>query len=97
MIEDTQLLFLKVFGLISLFFWLPVLFKKPVFSVLHSLVFFFLLIRDTIQHILNKAQDFSSRSNDLKIFTVSIALNIAANLVMLLVLLIIKRFQQKTA
>lgn len=38
--------YLKSWGLISLIFWIPVFSKRPFFSLVHSLVFFFLIIQD---------------------------------------------------
>src|SRR5436190_6145698 len=37
--------FLKIFSLLSILFWLPALRKRPLLSLLHGLVFFFLMIR----------------------------------------------------
>ena len=38
--------YLMIWGLLSILFWIPTLAKKTVLSLLHSLVFFFLLVID---------------------------------------------------
>jgi hypothetical protein len=45
---------LIIWGLLSIFFWIPALGKKPVFSLIHSLVFFFFLVRDLFLHSFNR-------------------------------------------
>ena len=66
--------FLISWGLLSIFFWIPVVSKKPVVSLLHSLVFFFFLIKDLFIHSTDK----SVIRNNMNIYTTSLLINIAA-------------------
>lgn len=73
----TLLPYLKIWGLTSLLFWIPVIAKKPILSLLHSLVFFYFLALDlylTTFKSLNK----EVIQNDMRVFTDSFLLNIGA-------------------
>ena len=64
-------------GLLSILFWIPALAKKKVLSLLHSLVFFFLLVRDLFIQ-LSASSDKSIITNDMNVYTNSLLLNIGA-------------------
>ncbi len=67
--------FLLLWGVTAVIFWIPVLTKRVHFTLLHSLVFFILLLRDIC---FSEAAQSSMRDiirNDMKIYTVSILLN----------------------
>jgi hypothetical protein len=70
-----NLSFLKVWALGSSFFWIPALAKKPVYSLLHSLVFFSLLIKDIIASLGSDRAN-NNMSNDMKVYTISLVLNV---------------------
>ena len=67
---------LKIWGLLSCLFWIPVLARKPYYSLLHSLVFFALFFKDLINGI-PAASGKDIISNNMKVYTVSLVLNIA--------------------
>ena len=68
---------LMSWALLSVVFWIPSLGKKPVFSLVHSLVlFFFLAIELFVQ--LSSSADKNTFRNDMKIYTVSLLLNVGA-------------------
>ncbi len=69
---------LKIWGLLSVFFWLPSLRKKPVISLLHSLVFFYLLIKDFYLQLSSASDAKYDLKNDMRVYTDSILLNISA-------------------
>ena len=69
--------FLITWGLLSLLFWIPALAKKPFLSLLHSLVFFFFLVKDLFQHSFYQV-DKNVIRNDMNIYTNSLLINIAA-------------------
>lgn len=74
--DQFQNPYLKIWGLLSVLFWIQALSKKPILSLLHSLVFFFFLIKDMylqINHSIGK----EIIRNDMKIFTDSLLLNTA--------------------
>ncbi len=68
---------LQAWGLSAVLFFIPFLSKKPIYSLLHSLVFFFFLVRDLYMNIVQTA-DRDLLKNDMNIYTYSIALNFAA-------------------
>lgn len=66
---------LKAWGLLTILFFVPALAKKSVLSLLHSLVFFFLLIKDLL--VYNPALASNEMvKNDMKVYTDSIIVNI---------------------
>jgi hypothetical protein len=72
--QQFQYPYLKIWGLLALLFWLPVFSKKPLFSLLHSLVFFFFLLKDLYIHITSHTGK-EVIDNDMKIYTDSLQLN----------------------
>ncbi|HXB44081.1 MAG TPA: hypothetical protein VNV85_08500 [Puia sp.] len=70
--------YLKIWGLLSILFWIPALGKKPVFSLLHSLVFFFFLVLDLFFQLFSSSADRNILRNDMKIYTGSLILNLIA-------------------
>ena len=68
--------FLEVWAFISVLFWIPAFSKKPVFSLLHSLPFFFLLINHFFTQ--TTASGRFVIDNDMKMYTISFLLNMAA-------------------
>jgi hypothetical protein len=76
--QTVQLPFLMAWGLLSILFWIPVLGKKTVVSLIHSLVFFFFLVSDVVIQLLSTAAAPDMIRNDMKIYTVSLLLNVGA-------------------
>lgn len=69
---------LIIWGLLSILFWIPALCKKRVLSILHSLVFFYFLVRDLFVHSFQTSGDNNVIRNDMKIYTDSLLLNLGA-------------------
>jgi hypothetical protein len=67
---------LKIWGIFSILFWIPSLRKKPVLTLLHSTVFFLFLVRDLFFQLFSLSADRNIIRNDMKIFTVSLFLNL---------------------
>jgi hypothetical protein len=87
--------FLEVWAFMSVLFWIPAFSKKTVFSLLHSLPFFFLLIK----HFFTTSS--SGRfviDNDMKMYTISFLLNMAALVFIYALLYCLRyfRFYKKT-
>ena len=80
---------LQIWALLSLLFWIPALAKKPVFSLLHSFVFFFFLLRDLLSHLFESATDKNILRNDMKVYTDSLLLNLGALIVLATIYLIV--------
>ena len=89
--------YLVCWGLLSILFWVPVLAKKPVLSLLHSLVFFFFIARDLVLHRFQSSVDKTMVRNDMKIYTDSILLNMGTLIVVVSIALVISWFRKMKA
>ena len=67
--------YLVIWGLLSILFWIPVLSKKVFFSLLHSLVFFYLVVGDIFMQLSSSA-DTDIVKNDMKVYASSLFLNL---------------------
>jgi hypothetical protein len=74
--QPIQMSWLKIWGIFSILFWIPSLRKKPVLTLLHSTVFFLFLVRDLFFQLFSLSADRNIIRNDMKIFTVSLFLNL---------------------
>lgn len=85
---------LRLWALLSLLFWIPLFSRKPLFSLLHSLVFFYFLVADIIKAISSDtAADMVK--NDMKIYFTSILINIVSFIVIALIFFICQRLRSK--
>jgi cellobiose-specific phosphotransferase system component IIC len=73
--------------LLAIIFWIPFFFKRPFLSVLHSLFFFFLLLRDIFSQLLFHDQDVLTLRNEMKVYTDSLLLNLFALIIISMVYL----------
>lgn len=85
---------LLVWALLSLLFWIPALAKQQIWTVLHSLVFFFLILKDLFFYLTRQIRDPDIIKNDMRVYTVSIFLNLAAYIFLFLFSFLI-RFRKK--
>ena len=91
----THLPYLKAWAIVAVLFWIPALAKKPVWSFLHSLVFFFYIVRDLSLQIFATPGDTDMVKNDMKLFSVSLLFNLAAFAAILFVSYLLRRFSKK--
>jgi hypothetical protein len=73
-----------IWALLSLLFWIPAISKRQILSVLHSLIFFFIIVKDLYFQLAGLTSDQRILKNDMKLYTVSIFLNLAAFTVLFL-------------
>ncbi|CAN5141298.1 hypothetical protein BH09BAC2_BH09BAC2_16260 [soil metagenome] len=73
----------NLFAFISLLFWLPFFNRRKWVPLMHSLVFFYLLIKDIVLQ-LSYADTNDMVNNDLRIYTASIFINTASLLVIII-------------
>jgi hypothetical protein len=73
--EQFHVPFLQIPALLAVFFWLPFFSKKRVLSLLHSLIFFFFLLKDIFIQF-NLSQGSQIIHTDMKVFTDSLLLNL---------------------
>lgn len=85
--------YLLFWGLLSVLFFIPVLYKKPVLSFLHSLVFFFLVAKDIFKYIFN-AVDLSVLKNAMNVYSKSILLNCLSFITIIFISLILTKFRK---
>jgi len=84
---------LTIWGLLSMLFWIPALNKKKTLSLLHSLVFFFFLVRDLLLQLFTASVNNDVVRNDMKIYGNSILLNLAAFAFILLISSLFPRYK----
>ncbi len=91
---SVQQPFLKIWALLTLLFWIPFFAKKPVLSLLHSLVFFFFLLRDLyLQTSLHNADKTIVR-NEMKLYTDSFLLFLSGFTAILLLSFLISWYKR---
>jgi hypothetical protein len=90
-----QLPYLKIWGLLSVLFWIPLLRKKAALSLLHSSVFFLLLMKSLYLQFFTSSPGNDLARNNMKIYSVSILLNLAALILVTLISLLIARFKRQ--
>ncbi len=95
LLTGAQLSYLRIWGLLSILFWIPILRKKAVLSLLHSLVFFFLLMKSVYLQFSLPADSNDSVRNNMKIYSFSILLNAIALIVVTVIPLLIARFRNQ--
>jgi hypothetical protein len=79
-----QTSYLKIWGLLAVLFWIPVFNKKTIFSLLHSLVFFFFLLKDFFLYLTSSLGK-EMIQNDMKIYTNSLLLNMVALVIIVII------------
>jgi hypothetical protein len=75
---------LIIWGLLSMLFWVPALAKKRVLSLIHSLLFFFFLVKDLFVQLFNPSANNYMIRNDMKIYSNSLLLNLGAVILIIL-------------
>jgi hypothetical protein len=92
--ESFRLPLLTAWALCSIFFWLPFFRNKPVISILHSGVFFFLIAKDFYLQLTSSNPDKNILKNDMKVYTDSLLLNSVTYTVVIIFFLIIARIRK---
>ena len=87
--------YLKIWGILSMLFWIPVFSRKTIFSLLHSLIFFFLLGK-TLFLYLFKATEQINISNEMKIYTDSLLLNTGCLVIITFFYLLLKQLNKRS-
>jgi hypothetical protein len=82
--------YLMLWGILAILFWMPTVAKRPLLSLIHSLVFFYFIPRDIYLYLTGSAEK-DVIKNDMNIFTSSLMLN-AATLLMVLLMYYLLRY-----
>jgi hypothetical protein len=85
---------LTIWALLSLLFWIPAVSKKPVLSLIHSLVFFFFLLKDLLTQLFTSSADKNILRNDMKVYTDSLLVNGGAFAFVVLLSFLLIRFKK---
>lgn len=94
--QSFQQPYLKIFGLLSLVFWIPAFSRKKGWSLLHGLVFFFLWAVDLVyQQLPGTSYDAHLERNNMIIYTASLMLNLGTFAVITILFSLFGRFRQK--
>ena len=94
-VNNTHYIYSKIWALLAILFWIPFFFKRPFLSILHSMFFFFLLLRDIFSQLLFHDQDIYTLRNEMKVYTDSLLLNLFALVVISMVYLPITYIKNK--
>lgn len=86
--------YLKIWGLLSIIFWIPLVAQKTIISLLHSFVFFFFLVKDIVQFSFSVSTS-DLIKNDMKVYSDSLLLNIASISLILILCFLIKKVRNK--
>jgi len=89
----TEHPFLAIWGLMAMLFWIPAIAKRPILSLLHSLVFFILLIWDFFYFRPGPGADNSMVRNDMKLYTYSFFLHIITFITIALIYFLLRWYK----
>ena len=92
---EIQIPFYAIWGLLSITFFIPALSKRPVVSLLHSLVFFYLMVRNFYLQLRSPFPDHDIMKNHMRIYFDSIILNIVVIISLSIFYYIIKLMKKK--
>jgi hypothetical protein len=74
--QMVYLPWLMSWAVLAILFWIPALGKRTYFTLIHSLVFLFLFLRDLFMPLGVTNGDKSLIRNDMKLYTISLLLNL---------------------
>lgn len=89
-----ELPILQIWALLSVLFFIPLLNRKPVYSLLHSFVFFFFITRDLILFVTGTVSA-EVIKNNMRVFTYSVLINLASFVFIVLIYLLLKKITAK--
>ena len=81
-------------GLLAILFWIPVLGKKAIISLFHSLIFLFFLLKNLFLQLSASVPDYNIIRNDMKIYSISLLINIAALLFIVSISFLFTRYNK---
>lgn len=94
---EIQNPFLTIWGILAIVFFLPFLRKRIVLSLLHSLVFFFLVIKDILLYLISSNTDQYAVRNAMNVYSNSLILNLAILVFVLMAISIFRFFKKRSA
>ena len=94
--SEIQIPFFACWALLSPLFLIPFFSKNPIISLLHSLVFFYLIVKNFYLQLTNAEPDRNILGNFMKVYLDSILLNTAILILLLIVYYASRRLRRKT-
>ncbi|MGK2861069.1 MAG: hypothetical protein ACSLE0_04005 [Chitinophagaceae bacterium] len=91
--QSILLPYLIAWGILANVFWIPFFSKKKVLSLLHSLAFFYFIIKDVFFQLSASGTDKNIVRNDMKLFIDSLLLNSVALITVIVIYLFFMRFK----
>jgi len=85
---------LVLWGVCALLFWIPAISRNRILSLIHSLVFFFFLIKDLLTQVSASSANNDTMKNDRDIYTNSLLLNLGALVLLTLLSFLYTRFKK---
>ena len=92
---EIQNPFLAIWGILSIIFFLPFFRKRIFLCLMHSLVFFFLVIKNIFLSQNGSNPDNSIVKNSMNVYTSSLTLNLAVLIILLIVVIVIRFIKRK--
>ena len=90
----SELPFLQIWAFCSLLFFIPLFNRKPVISLLHSLVFFFFILRDLVSYV-SGTTEIEVIKNDMRVNSYSILINFVSFIFIVIIYLVFKKITAK--
>lgn len=96
-LDRIQHPYLFIWGILSIIFLFPKFSKQPSFSLLHSLIFLFVLISKIFFKSTSLEEKSQVISNYMNIYTISIALNLVLLFLVMAVSFLLKKIKNRSA
>jgi hypothetical protein len=86
---------LILWGILAILFWIPSLSKKKILTLIHSLVYFFFLVKDLFLQLFPSSANGDIIRNDMQMYANSILLNLGAVAFILLISFVLTRYKKR--
>jgi hypothetical protein len=94
--SSMQMPWLVLWGLLSVLFWIPGIAKRKILCLIHSLVFFFFLVKDLLMQLSASSANSDMIKNDKNIYTTSLCINLGAFIILFLASFLYSRYYKKS-
>jgi hypothetical protein len=90
----NPIFYLKIWAISSLLFFIPVLNKKTILTLLHSFVFFFFIVWQILQQVFGTTEQ-SMIKNAMNVYSISLLVHVAAFALTVLIHYLLSAFKKK--
>jgi len=95
--SEIQIPFYAIWAVLSLVFWIPIFNKKPVISLFHSLVFFYLIVKNFYLQLTGTDPDKNILGNFMKVYSDSLLLNSIVLIILLIIYYAIRFLRRRSS